>query len=56
MPPVHNRIANQKVKDLIVRRRDCPPHVGFIENPVAKKNLSLLDELFGQIRDQRGSP
>ena len=49
VPPVHNRVANQKMKERAVSGRDGPAHVGFIERDIAEKKLSLRHELFGEI-------
>jgi hypothetical protein len=49
VPPVHNRVANQKVKERVGSGRDGPAHVGLIERGIAEKELSLGHELFRQI-------
>ena len=49
MLPVHNRIANQEVKESVVSGLDSPAYVGFIGRNVAEKKLGLSDELFRQI-------
>ncbi len=47
--PVHDRIANQEVKESIVSRRDCSAHVRFVESCFAEKKLCLRDKLFRQL-------
>jgi hypothetical protein len=50
--PVHNRVANQQVKERIVSRRNRPAHACLVESRIAEEKLSLVDKLFRRIDNQ----